>query len=306
MVVNSNRADEAKRVTWIGFWANLILTVLKFFAGIFGNSAAMIADAVHSLSDFITDLIVIFSFRIVNEPADETHDYGHGKFETLASLLVGFALLIVAAGILWASVDRIIGIISGNVIPKPGAITLLAAAISIVVKEILYEYQVVVGKKINSKAIIANAWHHRSDAFSSVATLLGIGGAIFLGEDWRILDPAAAVIVSFLIIKVGYDIGWDSIKELLEFSLGGEEKEKIFQIMRNVKGVINPHNLRTRRVGSYPVIDIHIEVLSSLTIEEAHNIADEVERQVKQQYAEEAVIYVHVDPENQVDPEDEV
>ncbi|MBZ0198222.1 MAG: cation diffusion facilitator family transporter, partial [Ignavibacteriaceae bacterium] len=147
---------------------------------------------------------------------------------------------------------------------------------------------------------------HRSDALSSVATLLGIGGAIFLGEHWRILDPAAAVIVSFLIIKVGYDIGWDSIKELLEFSLGNEEKEKIYKIIGEVDGVINPHNLRTRRVGSYPVIDIHIEVLSTLSIEEAHNIAEEVERQVKRQYAKEAVIYVHVDPENQIDPEDKI
>lgn len=304
MAVNTNRADEAKRVTWIGFWANVVLTIFKLFAGIVGNSAAMIADAVHSLSDFVTDLIVIFSFRIVNEPADDSHDYGHGKFETLASLLVGFALLVVAAGILWASIDRILEIIKGSAIPKPGVITLIAAALSIVVKEILYEYQVVVGKKINSKAIIANAWHHRSDAFSSVATLLGIGGAIFLGEHWRILDPAAAVIVSFLIVKVGYDIGWDSIKELLEFSLGSEEKEKIYKIIRDVKGVINPHNLRTRRVGNYPVIDIHIEVTSSLSIEEAHSITAEVERQIRIQYAEDAVISVHVDPENQVDPED--
>ncbi|NCS89637.1 MAG: cation-efflux pump [Ignavibacteria bacterium CG_4_9_14_3_um_filter_36_18] len=304
MAINKIRVDEAKKVTWIGFGINIILTILKFFAGIFGNSAAMIADAVHSFSDFVTDLIVIFSFRIVNEPADETHDYGHGKFETLASLIVGGTLLLVGIGILWTGVDRIIEIIYGEVVPRPGFIALIAAAVSIVVKEILYQYQVVVGRKINSKAIIANAWHHRSDALSSVATLFGIGGAYFLGDRWRILDPAAAVLVSFAIMKIAYDIGWDSIKELLEFSLGSEEKEKIYNIIRSVNGVINPHNLRTRKVGNYPVIDIHIEVISSLTVEEAHNIVEEVELQLRKQYAEEAVIYVHVDPENQIDPED--
>jgi cation diffusion facilitator family transporter len=304
MAINKIRVDEAKKVTWIGFGINIILTILKFFAGIYGNSAAMIADAVHSFSDFVTDLIVIFSFRIVNEPADETHDYGHGKFETLASLIVGGTLLLVGIGILWTGVDRIIKITYGEVVPRPGFIAIIAAALSIVVKEILYQYQVVVGRKINSKAIIANAWHHRSDALSSVATLFGIGGAYFLGDRWRILDPAAAVLVSFAIMKVAYDIGWDSIKELLEFSLGGEEKEKIYNIIRSVNGVINPHNLRTRRVGNYPVIDIHIEVISSLTVEEAHNIVEEVELQLRKQYAEEAVIYVHVDPENQIDPED--
>jgi len=304
MAINKIRVDEAKKVTWIGFGINIILTILKFFAGIFGNSAAMIADAVHSFSDFVTDLIVIFSFRIVNEPADETHDYGHGKFETLASLIVGGTLLLVGIGILWTGVDRIIEIIYGEVVPRPGFIALIAAAVSIVVKEILYQYQVVVGRKINSKAIIANAWHHRSDALSSVATLFGIGGAYFFGDRWRILDPAAAVLVSFAIMKIAYDIGWDSIKELLEFSLGSEEKEKIYNIIRSVNGVINPHNLRTRKVGNYPVIDIHIEVISSLTVEEAHNIVEEVELQLRKQYAEEAVIYVHVDPENQIDPED--
>jgi len=304
MAINKIRVDEAKKVTWIGFGINIILTILKFFAGIFGNSAAMIADAVHSFSDFVTDLIVIFSFRIVNEPADETHDYGHGKFETLASLIVGGTLLLVGIGILWTGVDRIIEIIYGEVVPRPGFIALIAAAVSIVVKEILYQYQVVVGRKINSKAIIANAWHHRSDALSSVATLFGIGGAYFLGDRWRILDPAAAVLVSFAIMKIAYDIGWDSIKELLEFSLGSEEKEKIYNIIRSVNGVINPHNLRTRKVGNYPVIDIHIEVISSLTVEDAHNIVEEVEIQLRKQYAEEAIINVHVDPENQIDPED--
>jgi len=217
---------------------------------------------------------------------------------------VGGTLLLVGIGILWTGVDRIIEIIYGEVVPRPGFIALIAAAVSIVVKEILYQYQVVVGRKINSKAIIANAWHHRSDALSSVATLFGIGGAYFLGDRWRILDPAAAVLVSFAIMKIAYDIGWDSIKELLEFSLGSEEKEKIYNIIRSVNGVINPHNLRTRKVGNYPVIDIHIEVISSLTVEDAHNIVEEVEIQLRKQYAEEAIINVHVDPENQIDPED--
>lgn len=304
MKPQDGRAAEAKRVTWLGFWANLVLTAFKFIAGIFGLSSAMIADAVHSFSDFVTDLIVIFSFDIVSEPADETHDYGHGKFETLASLLIGVALFIVAGGILWTSAELIVRIAGGEIIPRPGFITLLAAVFSIIVKEALYRYQVKAGERINSKTIIANAWHHRSDAFSSIAALLGISGAMFLGEEWRVLDPVAAVLVSILIIKVAYDITKDSIMELLEFSLGAKEKEKIYKIVRSVDGVINPHNLRTRRVGSYPVIDLHIEVISTLTVEEAHQIAEEVENQVKLHYSEMAVIYVHVDPQNQIDAEE--
>lgn len=293
---NHNRASEANRVTWVGLWLNLVLTIFKFVAGILGRSSAMIADAAHSVSDFVTDVVLLASFRIINKPVDNTHDYGHGKFETLASNFVGAALLLVAAGILWSGGEKIYAAFRGEALAQPGGIALLAAVVSILVKEFLYRYQVRVGKKINSSAIIANAWHHRSDALSSFATLIGIGGAIFLGEKWRVLDPVAAILVSLLIIKVAIPIFRDSLKELLEASLDDDIEEKILKAAGAVPGVIDPHNLRTRRIGSYVAVDLHIRVDKSLNIVEAHDISKNVELALKESLGEGSFIYVHVDP----------
>lgn len=293
---NRSRAAEANRVTWVGLWLNLALTGFKFIAGILGRSSAMIADAVHSVSDFVTDVVLLASFRIINKPVDNTHDYGHGKFETLASNFVGATLLLVGLGILWSGGEKIYSAFRGEILPQPGWIALLAAVVSILLKEFLYRYQVGVGKKINSSAIIANAWHHRSDALSSVATLIGIGGAIFLGEKWRVLDPVAAILVSLLIIKVAIPIFRDSLKELMEASLDDEVEEKILKAAGAVSGVIDPHNLRTRRIGSYVAVDIHIRVHKSLNIVEAHDISREVELKLRDYLGEESFIHVHVDP----------
>ncbi len=299
--LKEDRSSRATKVTWIGFWANVILTILKFATGIIGRSSAMIADAVHSFSDFITDLIVIFSFRIVKKPVDESHDFGHGKFETLATSLVGISLLAVALGIMWSSGKIIFDSFNGEIIDQPGFITLIAAVISIAVKETLYRYQIKVGNEIKSSALVANAWHHRSDALSSIATFFGIGGAIFLGENWRILDPIAAVIVSLLILKISIQIIWESTQELMEKSLNDEEKLEILKITKSVDGVINPHNLRTRKIGNYIAIDIHIEVDRGLNIVKAHDIADAVETRLKKSYGEDSLVYVHVDPEDHSD-----
>ena len=184
MASTEERTSAATRVTWVGFFVNLVLTSAKLAAGIIGHSGAMIADAVHSFSDFATDIVVLASFRVVGKPADKDHDYGHGKYETLATAIIGVALLLVGAGIFWGGAAKIwASVVKGRHMAAPGYIALVAAVVSIVVKEWLYRYTVKVGRRINSQAVIANAWHHRSDAFSSIGTMLGIGGAILMGEE---------------------------------------------------------------------------------------------------------------------------
>ncbi len=290
------RADEATKITWLGLILNFILSGLKFIAGILGNSAAMVADAVHSVSDFATDLVIIFSFKIVKKPIDDNHDYGHGKFETLAGFLVGLALILVAIGIFYSGLTNVINAINGGKLDTPGSLPLIAAIVSIVIKEWLYRYQINIGKKLKSSAVIANAWHHRSDAFSSIGTFIGIGGAIILGEKFAVLDPIAAIIVSFFIFKVAYDITSFNIQELLEVSLPLSEKELIIKHVNSIEGAFNPHRLRTRKIGGYWAIDMHIEVQKHLTVVEAHSIADSVENKIKQEFGEETSVIVHVDP----------
>lgn len=295
-----DRAKIATKITWVGLWINVVLTILKLIAGFFGKSSAMIADAIHSLSDFITDLVVIVSFKIVKKPIDDSHDYGHGKFETLASFLVGLALVVVAIGIFWAGLDKVLAAYHGEKLEQPGVVSLIAAALSIVVKEWLYRYQVGIGKNINSQAVIANAWHHRSDAFSSIGTLVGIGGAIVLGNHYAVLDPIAAMVVSVFILKVAYQITLFSVNELLEIALPKEEKNKIIQYVLSVPGAENPHRLRTRKIGSYFAIEMHIEVERHLTLLQAHAIADNVENLLREKLGFETIVTVHVDPKSDV------
>ncbi len=296
--VEEKRASKANYVTWIGFITNLILTVFKLFAGIYGRSNAMIADAVHSLSDFATDIVVIVSFRIVKKPIDKEHDYGHGKFETLATAIIGIALFAVGVGILYNGSSNIYAsCIKAKKIEQPGIIAFIAAFISIIIKEWLYRFTIKSGKEINSTAVIANAWHHRSDAFSSIGTLIGIGGAIILGEKWRILDPIAGVIVSFFILKVAYDISLNSFKELLEESLDDNIEQEILSIITTESGALNPHNLRTRKIGNNVAIEVHIRVKNHLSIVEAHNIAHAIEMKLKLKFGMQSFISIHTEPE---------
>ena len=215
------------RVTFVGSVVNLLLLVFKFVAGILGHSAAMLADAVHSLSDFVTDIIVIVFVRISSKPEDEGHDYGHGKYETLATAIIGLILLFVGFGILWNGAASIWRFWQGEALREPGMLALWAALVSIVSKELLYQYTVFKGRRLNSQAVVANAWHHRSDALSSIGTAVGIGGAILLGEQWLILDPLAAVVVSLFIMKVAVQLLVPCVDELLEKSLPAEVEEKI-------------------------------------------------------------------------------
>lgn len=284
-------------VTLLGSLANFLLLIFKFAAGWLGHSSAMIADAVHSLSDFVTDIIVLLFINISSKPKDESHDYGHGKYETLATSIIGIVLLCVGVGLFLESAGKIIGFyFRGEVLESPGKIALIAALVSIVVKEILFRVTLIVGRRENSQALIANAWHHRSDAFSSIGTALGIGGAILLGDKWRILDPLAAVIVSIFIVRVSLKLILPAINDLLEKSLPPEVEDEILAIIEETPGVKNPHNLCTRRIGNDFAIEMHIRVEGTTTVARAHELTCDIENKLRNKFGPATHIMLHVEP----------
>ena len=292
----TNREKSIYKVTWIGSIVNFLLLVFKFIAGFLGHSSALVADAVHSLSDFATDIIVIVFVKISGKPEDDDHRYGHGKYETLATALIGVALFAVGIGLLVSGATKVADVIKGVVLPAPSMIALVAAAVSIVAKEILYRYTVRVGKNLNSQAVVANAWHHRSDAFSSIGTLIGIGGAILLGEKWRILDPLAAIVVSAFIIKVAADLLKPCVDELLERSLPAETEKRILDIIASFPEVSLPHHLRTRRIGNHIAIEVHLRMDGKTSLEDAHTVATNVERHLKAEFGPDTHIGIHMEP----------
>jgi cation diffusion facilitator family transporter len=291
------RARIAKRCTWIGFFVNGVLSTLKIIAGIVGHSGAMIADGVHSISDFVTDVVVIVFIGVSAKGVDKFYRYGHGKFETFATMIISMALMAVAIWLFWTSGERVIASLSGARIEAPTTIALIMAAVSIVAKEALYQYTNHVGNDLKSMALIANAWHHRSDAFSSIATLLGISGAMFLSAQWRILDPIAAMTVSIFIAVVAVKLGMPAIRELLEVSLPESQNLEIGSVIGGVDGVKAFHNLRTRKNGNKLVLDFHIKVAPEMTIVDAHHIASEVERQLKEKFGD-IMANIHIEPYN--------
>lgn len=298
------RKEKIMAVTLLGSLANFLLLIFKFTAGWLGHSSAMIADAVHSLSDFITDIIVLLFINISSKPKDKGHDYGHGKYETLATSIIGIVLLCVGAGLFWESASKIYGFyFRGEVLESPGKIALIAALVSIVVKELLYQITLAVGKRENSQAVIANAWHHRSDAFSSIGTALGIGGAILLGDQWHILDPLAAVIVSVFIVRVSLKLVIPAINELLEQSLPAEIENEILTVIEGTPGVKNPHNLCTRRIGNDFAIEVHIRVNGNITVSHAHEITRDIENKLRDKYGPATHITLHVEPIKTIDNE---
>ena len=294
--MEEERVKTAQKVTWHGFFVNLVLTAGKLVAGILGNSSAMVADGIHSLSDFATDAVVIVFVRISGEERDKSHPYGHGKFETMASMLISLALLAVAIGILVSGIRKIVAAFQGNVPEVPGFIALVAAIVCIAVKDLLYRYTVRAGHRINSPALIANAWHHRSDALSSIGTLLGIGGAYFLGGKFTILDPIAAIVVSVFIVKVAFQIGFPTIQELLEASLPPDVEKEIRDIIRNTDKVRWLHNLQTRKIGSDYAIDVHIKLDRDISLVDAHDVATSIENRLRTKYGKRTQINVHMEP----------
>lgn len=296
MLPQSNREKEIFRVTWTGSIVNFALLVFKFVAGIVGHSAAMVADAVHSLSDFVTDIIVVAFVRISGKPEDEGHNYGHGKYETLATAIIGLILFFVGIGIMFNGAKSVFDTINGKPLAAPSILALTVAALSILLKELLYRYTIHKAKGLNSQAMIANAWHHRSDAFSSIGTFIGIGGAICLGEQWRILDPLAAIVVSIFIMRVAVQLLKPCVDELLERSLPAETENIILEIIRSFPEVSEPHHLRTRRIGNRLAIEVHIRMNGNTPLAEAHSLASEVEKRLKYEFGKDTHIGIHMEP----------
>ena len=294
-----NREKEIYKVTLVGGAVNALLLLFKFVAGVVGHSSAMIADAAHSLSDFVTDIIVIVFVKISHKPQDKSHDYGHGKYETLALTIIGIALMAVALGIIVKGAVKIAAWANGEVLEAPGKLAFWAAIVSIVLKEAVYRYSIIKAKKLNSKAVEANAWHHRSDALSSIGTAIGIGGAIFLGERWTILDPIASVVVGAFIVKVAFDLLKNGIGDLMEQSLPDQVEDEILRLAAGVPGVSTPHDLRTRRIGNHYAIELHILMDGDISLKEAHDKASEVEDVLRQRYGEETHVAVHVEPKEE-------
>ena len=291
-----NREKEIYKVTLIGSAGNAALLTFKFIAGVMGHSSAMIADAVHSLSDFVTDLLVLVFVSISAKPQDQSHDYGHGKFETIASFLIGLALVAAATGIVVSGSAKLWDWWCGEQLESPGWIALWAALLSILVKELLYQYTARRGKALDSQVMVANAWHHRSDALSSIGAAIGVGGAIWLGQRWAVLDPMASIVVGLMLVKVAYELLKTSIGELTERSLPDDTEQEIMEIIQSYDDVQEPHNLRTRRIGNRIAIEAHVRMDGQLPLTIVHERATTIERKLKERFGEKTHVTIHMEP----------
>ena len=292
---SSRRNQEEKRCTLVGMTSDVCLSAMKIVTGIFGHSSAILADGIHSISDTVTDALVYAMVRLSGKGVDERYRYGRGKFETLAAFLISIILLVVALGLMVDGTKDVLSAIQGETLERPHNIALIVGIIAIIVKESLYHYTRLKGRKTDSNALKAYAWHHRADALSTAATLLGVAGAMFLGERWRVLDPIAAIAVSVLILVLAYRLGRPAVEELLEVSLPDNEKDAITTIVTNTPGVKAFHNLRTRRNGNLRVVDLHIKVDADLSVNESHDITREIERQLSETLGE-VMTNIHVEP----------
>lgn len=290
------REKDIYKVTLVGSAGNVALLTFKFIAGILGHSSAMIADAVHSLSDFVTDVVVLVFVSISAKPQDQSHDYGHGKFETIATFLIGLALVAAATGIVVSGVLKLTAWWSGDELEAPGWIALWAALLSILIKELLYQYTVRKGRKLDSQVMIANAWHHRSDALSSVGAAIGIGGAIWLGQRWTVLDPLASIVVGLMLVRVAWELLKTSMGELTECSLPAETEQEIMEIIQSFADVQEPHNLRTRRIGNRVAIEAHVRMDGQLPLQTVHERATTIERKLKERFGPKTHVTLHMEP----------
>lgn len=296
MMDEKQRLREVYKVTIAGSIINVLLLVLKFAAGILGHSAAMIADAIHSLTDFVTDVIVLVFVKLGNKPMDSDHDYGHGKYETLATAIIGISLFAVGMMICWSGLVKTYHAFLGEELQQPGIVALVAAVASVALKEWAYQFTVRTGRKYHSEAVVANAWHHRSDALSSIGTMMGIGGAILLGDHWAVLDPLAAIVVSVFIIKAAWSLVMQSVKELTDASLSEKEEDEILKTASEEEGVGEIHNLRTRRIGNNIAIEMHVRMPGSLSLYAAHEHATAIEQRLKQKYGADTHVGIHLEP----------
>ena len=288
-----NRAE--KRCTLVGMTSDVCLSALKIATGIVGHSSAILADGIHSISDTVTDALVYAMVRLSGKGSDERYRYGRGKYETLAAFLISIILVVVALGLMVEGVKDVWAALQGETLERPHNIALIVGIIAVIVKESLYHYTRLTGRKTQSSALKAYAWHHRADALSTAATLLGVAGAMFLGERWRVLDPLAAIAVSVLILVLAYRLGKPAVEELLEVSLPQEEQDKIADIVNGTEGVRAFHNLRTRRNGNLRVVDIHVKVDGALSVNESHDITRKIEHQLSEALGE-VMTNIHVEP----------
>lgn len=292
-----NSVKIARRATWVGFWVNAILGIAKVVGGIIGRSSALVADGIHSFSDFLSDIIIIVMIGKSRQAPDHSHQFGHGRYETMATLLLAVILLIVAILIFIDAVSVIRKVANGLELPRPGVIAIIILFLSIASKEWLFHYTRNTGKKIHSDAVIANAWHHRSDAFSSIATLIGVGAAFFLGPQWRVLDPIAAMIVAIFIAIVSFRMIKPAASELLGASLPSQTCQQIENTLTHTKGVKAWSCLRTFKSGNEAYVEVHILVDPKINVESAHKIASNAEANIIRLLAPlQARVTTHIEP----------
>ena len=293
--INQLRNRVEKRCTLVGMTSDVCLSALKIATGIIGHSSAILADGIHSIGDTVTDALVYAMVRLSGKGVDDRYRYGRGKYETLAAFLISVILMVVALGLMVDGVKDVWAAWHGDTLERPHNIALIVGIIAVVAREGLYHYTRIKGRQTGSTALKAYAWHHRADALSTAATLLGVAGAMFLGESWRVLDPLAAIAVSVLILVLAYRMGRPAVEELLEVSLPQEEQEKITAIVNGTPGVKAFHNLRTRRNGSLRVVDIHIKVDGDLSVNESHDITRTIEHGLSEALGE-VMTNIHVEP----------
>ncbi len=286
------RRQASAKVAIVGALTNVVLCIAKIAAGTLGHSQALIVDGIHSLSDLLTDILVLVASHHASHGPDENHPYGHGRFETAATLALGAFLVLIAGGIMWDSAERLM---RGGATQAPENIALYAALFSILANEALYWYTILVARNIKSELLRANAWHHRSDAISSIVVLAGVGGAM-LGVLW--LDLVAALIVGFMVAKIGWDLGWGAMRELVDESLEEEKVGQIRNLITAIPGVSSLHMLRTRRQGHEAMVDVHVQVAPWISVSEGHMISIAVEEQIKANIEEISDVTVHIDPED--------
>ena len=284
------------RVTLVGVVVDLLSGGGKLAAGLLGRSSAMVADAVHSISDLVTDVVVLVFAKISVRPRDPAHPYGYGKYETLATVVISLFLGAVGIGILWDAAKAILQAVRGELLSRPRMIALVAAVLSIVIKEALYRYTVRVGRRQASPSVVANAWHHRSDALSSVCTCIGIGCAYFLGERWRVADPVVAVIVAGFIIKVACVLLNDGLGELLEKALPPEVEQEIRGLIAASSEVCSVHTLRTRRIGPAIAVEAAVRVDGGMEVARAHAVAVAIEERLQRRFGAGTVVTIQIEP----------
>lgn len=296
-----NREQTIQAVTIGGAVGNLVLAGFKLLAGILGKSSAMMADAIHSISDLISDVVVLVMVRISSKGVDKDHDYGHGKYETLATVIVAVILLIVGGELMLGGIDKVRTVINGDQLEQPGSIALWASLVSIAVKEFLYQWTARVGKRVNSPAMITNAWHHRTDALSSIGSAIGIGGAMLLGGKWVVLDPIVGCVISVFIIIIAIKMAMPALHELTEGSLPEDVENDIVAIIESTDGVENVHALKTRQNGPVIILSAHIVVDPNITVSEAHKITVDAETAVREKFGKETLISIHIEPDEEAE-----